>query len=238
MKFIDHAKSRRGFTLTEVLIAAFLSTAVVGAIFSLTITAIKSYYLESDYLEIGGQMRRLTDDLIERGTRADNMIILRDINALVEVAPFDPIALTGEGRGDCLMIYNRARDGTGAIIDFTCYYLAVTPATQGGNGRMISLWRADGVVPPSTVVTDPVAAVQTFPRRNARQVSGTIFEGTLPRSPAITGQVRAGIFTNSGSGSIGTRITVLVTLPSRYAQRATLPAAASSNVTFAITPRQ
>jgi hypothetical protein len=220
-----------GYTLSEVLIATFLSTLVVGAVASITIASLRTYYVESDYLEIGGQARRLTDDLMEQGTFADDLAVFRDISSIIAVPAGD--------RGDCLVLFNRATDNTGEIVDFVCYYLARTPPVSGSTGP-VSLWRITGSVGtgPRTSLAD--VALANYPRTTAKRVSGDIFTGSLPRPmPAVTTPItpRAGIFTNDGFRA-GSSPTVLVNLPARLSARGNSSNKATSNITFAISPRR
>jgi Prokaryotic N-terminal methylation motif len=227
-------RSTAGFTLTELLIATFLSTIVVGAVASLSIAALRTYYVESDYVEIGGQSRRLIDDLTEQGTFADDLAVFRDIDAShrIAVSPGD--------RGDCLMLFERSTNGTGNITSFVCYYLAYTSST-GSGARPISLWRFTGALASGGTPTPfPTIALNNYPRSAAKRVSGDIFTGTLPRPmPAVTIPItpRPGIFTNDGFVSGGSP-TVLVNLPSRLTGRGNSTNKATSNITFAISPRR
>lgn len=229
---IPRFRSTSGFTLTEVIISSFLSTIVVAAVIALAVASLRVYYVESDYIEIGGQNRRLTDDLIENGTTIDDLAVFRDIGELVSVPAGD--------RGDCLMLFNRASDGTGRITDFTCYYLARTSGPTSG----VSLWKVESRTPlapftPNT--TDPATALTNYPRSGgAKRVSGDIFKGTFPRlMPTLTTPItpRAGIFTNDDVRSSSSP-TVLVNLPARLTGRGNTTNKATSNVTFAISPRR
>jgi prepilin-type N-terminal cleavage/methylation domain-containing protein len=221
---------RAGFTLTEVLIASVISTLVLGAVVSLTIAATRLYYVESDYVEIGNQSRRLIDRLIEEGTQADDLSVFRDINEIVPVTPGD--------RGDCLVVFNRATDGTGGITTFTCYYLARTQPITATSG--ISLWRFEGTAPGGRTPF-PAIALNNYTRTVSQRVSGDIFNGPFPRvMPATTVPItpREGVFTNDGFRSSGSLPTVLVNLPSRLSARAGAGTKPTSNLTFAITPRR
>jgi hypothetical protein len=223
-----------GFTLTELLIATFLSTIVVGAVASLSIAALRTYYVESDYVEIGGQSRRLIDDLTEQGTFADDLAVFRDIDASHR------IAVDAGDRGDCLMLLERATDGTGEITSFVFYYLAYTSPT-GSGARPVSLWRFTAEAVTGNPRTKfPAIALNNYPRSAAKRVSGDIFTGTIPRPmPAVTVPLtpRAGIFTNDGFRT-GDSPTVLVNLPSRLTGRGNSTNKATSNITFAISPRR
>jgi hypothetical protein len=235
-------KSRRlfsaatgGFTLSEILIAGFLSTIVVGAVASLTIAAIKTYYVESDYLEIGGQNRRLTDLLIEQGTLADDLIVFHDISDLTAAVQGD--------RGDCLMIFNRDTASPvsrvpawGFITRFECYYLGRTSGSTGP----VSLWHFSGIAPAGQETADAATALTTYTRSSPTRVSGDIFNGVFPRTtPSLTIPLtpREGVFGNDNARAPNSPPTVLVNLPTRLAPRGTGPKV-TSNLTFAISPRK
>ncbi len=224
-------RATAGFTLTEALIAMFLSTIVVGAVASITMASLRTYYVESDYVEIGGQARRLTDDLTEQGTLCDEIAVFRDISSIVAVPAGD--------RGDCIMLFNRGTDGNGRITDFVCYYLARTPPVVGATGQ-ISLWRFTGSAAAGSQVTAADTALINYTRTTSKRVSGDIFTGYLPRvMPAVTTPItpRAGIFTATIT-RVGGSSTVLVNLPSSLTARGNTTNKATSNITFAISPRR
>jgi hypothetical protein len=198
MKNPRHIRSRQsrsaGFTMTEVLIAAFISTIAVGAAISLSISAVKTFYVDSDYLEIGARQRRLSDDLIEKVSRANDLQVFYDISDLTRAADTD--------RGDCLVVLRRDM-GTlnGPIAELHCYYLARIPVTATGSGP-VGLWYFSAT-PPGSLVTDPVIALNTYTRSGLRQLSGEMFRASLPRpapapvAPPASFVPREGIFTMS-----------------------------------------
>lgn len=225
------SSSKKGLTLVEIVIASAISTIVIGAVLSIVITGLKIYYVESDYLDIEGSTRRLVDDMIESGTVSDNETDFKD------VAVFDDIknlnVVPKETRGDVLMFYTRVPAGPGNISKFTCYYLRRTPPV-GSDPSPISVWRFTGK--PKTATSDVVKAITDCTRENDKQVSGTVFRGSLPRADASASVPREGLFTYIGVGSVGSSPTVLVNLPANLSARGTVPPA-TSNMTIAITPR-
>lgn len=220
---------RSGFTLVEIMVAMVIFTTVIAALFSTVFAALKIYYVNSDYLEMTGQTRRLLDDMIETGTLADDLAIFNDMN--------DKVGVAAGARGDFLMFFNRSAEGKEGYIDnFTCYYLARTLPTADKTGT-ISLWKSVGIRPTGSnpkapPTADPKVALTTYPQTNVKRVSSTVLVDTLPR----TGSPRPGIFTNDGSQLQGARPTVLVNLPASMIAR-TPYLSAGSNVTVAICPR-
>ena len=218
-------RTKQGFSLVEVMVAMTIFIIVIAALFSTVFAALKLYYVNSDYLDIGGQTRRLVDDMIETGTFADDLAILNDIN--------DPTDVARSARGDLLMFYTRSTTGTtGNIAQFTCYYLARTPPVAGPSGP-ISVWRFVGI--PGTLTPNPTTALSTYTKTQLKRVSSTVLTGALPRT-VVSPTLRSGIFTNDGALVIGASPTVLVNLPASMVAR--VPnLAAGSNVTVAISPR-
>ena len=225
---------RRGFTLPEAIFAVTISALVVAAAATLTTAGLKTFFLESDFQEINGESRRLTDDLTEGGTLADDLAVFRDLNELVLVPAGD--------RGDCLVFFTRDSDSSnsvadGAITSFICYYLA--PVNRAGSRSTdVCLWRSTASVT-SGYTSDATTALQNYARTGAKRVTGVVFSGSLPRPmPALTNPItpRAGVFTNDGFRSGGAP-TALVTLPANVPARVGSPVNASSNLTFAVTPR-
>lgn len=210
-----------GFTLVEIMFYVAISLMVIAALFTTLFAGLRIYYAESDYLSIGGQTRRLVDDMVEQGTFADDLVVFRDISDLVPATQGD--------RGDCLMFYTRDADGTGNIRKFVCYYLA-----QGVNG--VTVWRVNGA--PGTLTPTAATALANYTRTGLKEVSSVVFVGSLPRfTPAVTTPitVRVGVFTNDGS-RVGKSPTVLVNLPAKLIARVGSPNE-TSNVTVAISPR-
>lgn len=227
-------KSKHAFTLVEVMISATIFTTVIAALFATVFAALKIYYVTNDYLDVGGQSRRLIDDMIINGTFANinetlptdckDLTIFNDITDLTAVTPGN--------RGDALMFYKRSSSGTAGNIDsFVCYYLKRTPSGATGAGP-VAVWRRVGTVATSPTA-DPATALGTYPHPADKQVSNTVTSTTLPRT-ATTG--RAGIFTNDGALASGRSPTVLVNLPASLVARSP-GLSANSNVTIAISPR-
>jgi hypothetical protein len=236
MKNTLHRTSRprrsAGFTITEVLIAAFISTIAIGAAISLSISAVRTFYVDSDYLEIGARQRRLSDDLIEKTSRANDLQVFYDISDLTRAADTD--------RGDCLVVLRRDM-GTlnGPIAELHCYYLARIPATATGIGP-VGLWYFRAT-PPGSPVTNPVTALNTYTRSGLRQLSGEMFRASLPRPapapvvPPATFVPREGIFTmNNPFNDIPP--SVQITLPTRL--RPTNYQQAQSTFNFAVSLRR
>jgi hypothetical protein len=207
------------------MVAGIISTIVIASAVALTLFGLKTYYQQSDYLTIEGQTRRLTDDLTESGTLSNDLAVFNDISDLTQVNP--------GGRGDCLMFYKRAADGTGNITSFVCYYLARTPPVAGSGP--ISLWRIKGT--PGTLTASPGTALTNYSRSVAKNVSGTIFSGTLPRATPAPPAVREGVFTNDGFRLTGSSPTVLINLPASFTARGSSAYQAKANITFAVSPR-
>lgn len=225
------APSKHGFTLVEIAIASTISAMVIAAVLSILITGLRIYYVESDYLDIEGANRRLVDDMIESGTINTREADFKDVAVLDDI---DTLTTTPTGaRGDVLMFYTRVAAGPGNISKFTCYYLKKTTPDANVPGP-ISIWRFVGI--PATATSDVVTAITGCTRENERQVSGTVFKGTLPRAAATGSVPREGIFTFVGVQTIGSSPTVLVNLPANLSARGTVPPA-TSNMTIAITPR-
>lgn len=215
------SRKAAGFTLVEIMFYVAISLLVFAALFTTLFAGLRIYYAESDYLSIGGQTRRLVDDMVEQGTFADDLVVFRDIS--------DIVPATAGDRGDCLMFFNRDSDGTGNIRKFVCYYLA-----QGVNG--VTVWKINGA--PGTLTSDPATALTNYTRTGLKEVSSVVFVGSLPRpTPVVTNPitVRVGVFTNDGS-RVGKAPTVLVNLPAKLIARVGSPNE-TSNVTVAISPR-
>lgn len=228
------AKSKRAFTLVETMIAATIFTTVIAALFSTVFAALKIYYITNDYLDVGGQSRRLIDDMIINGTFANINETLptdcRDLTVFNDIT--DLTAVTPGKRGDALMFFKRSSSDTvGNIDSFVCYYLKRTPTGATGSGP-VAVYRRIGTVATSPTA-DPATALGTYPHPADRQVSNTAMSTTLPRSAVSN---RAGIFTNDGALTSGRSPTVLVNLPASMVARAP-GLSANSNVTIAISPR-
>lgn len=222
--------SRQGFTLVEIAIATTIMVIVVAALFSTVITALRLYYVGGDYVQVGGESRRLVDDLVETGTFASDFAIFPDIKDTV------PVITSGQ-RGDVLMFFNRAKDGTGAILDFTCYYLKSDSASDTKPGN-ITLWRKQGTGDPTgkgvKVTPNPAIALATY-IFTERQVGGVAFSGVIPRSSTAQAD-RPGIFRYFDTGTAGRGPSVLANLPATMMTRGPAMRAAS-NITISISPR-
>jgi hypothetical protein len=231
-------QSKRGFTLSELLIASFITTLVVGAVISLSVASLKMYYLDSDYLEIEGKNRRLADDLIEKASTADELVVFYDITDLTLAGDQD--------RGDCLVFFNLVKtnpgnlspDPRGRITSLRCFYLRRIPPVSGSSGP-IGLWYFEATAPSGSTVTDPAIALTNFPRTGLTQVSGEMFNGSLPRPAPPTASPtfvpRDGIFTLQDADNTGSTPTVLVNLPTRLPARTAAHKAASQfNLTISL----
>jgi prepilin-type N-terminal cleavage/methylation domain-containing protein len=224
MKTSKH--SSRGFTLTEVIVASFISAIVMAGTVAVVIQSVKSYYYESDKILISGEMRRLSADMVEMGSYCSDMAIApsyASVSTAVSVGSW----------GNCLVFMNRAADGTGNIQSLTCYYMAPL-VTSAPNGEQV-LKRISGTVTSTT--NDIATAVANVAAANpARQVSGVI-------RTSITSTTPAELFLNDG-GKIPGRESVVISLPvTRNSTTASTTATglvqnAKSNFSFAISPRR
>jgi prepilin-type N-terminal cleavage/methylation domain-containing protein len=223
-------RARRGFTLPEILIASFISAIAIGAAISISISATRTFLIDSDYLEIGGRQRRLSDDLIEKVSRAQDMAVYYDIDSLVWAEDQD--------RGDCLVVMERDMGvANGPITALHCYYLAYTTRGATGPGP-VALWYFRAV-PLGGAVTDPVAALGGYRRTEQRQLSRGLFLATLPRpAPPLTTPItpREGIFTmNRASAAFPPSVQVI--LPTREDPDSSRQKA-QSTFTFAVSLRR
>lgn len=185
----------RGYTLTEVLVAATIAAVVLASTIGLVITGLRCYYTDRDKIQISQDIRSLTLDLMGAARNASDFRIYDNFATRNEQAQND-------GRGDMVAFLYTDPSDESRVVRVITYYRDLG-ATNNAAERDQTLRRYDtgiigsqafssSLLPPVGTRTQNRAIVETT--ADATSIQPQIFERVLftnnaPRGLGVSGQI-------------------------------------------------
>lgn len=192
-------RSRRGFSLIELMVATSILGITTVAILGLFINMMKSYTYNTFRLSINKDIRTFTNELTDTATYANYFIILSDFATRTSgTAPNEVLAIMGDGEsGDCvLLVFKDPADDT-KVARLIGYYHDPDSAGFGPVRKFdttfspstnAALWTL--MPPTSTLHTNPdIISAGTVGRATGTSSSGKLFYNFFNRSVMVKGQI-------------------------------------------------
>jgi prepilin-type N-terminal cleavage/methylation domain-containing protein len=192
--------ARRGFSLTETMIATTIMGIAVTAILGLFINLMKSYKYNAFRLTINRDVRTFTNELTDTATYSNYFIVLPDFSTrTVGASGSEVLAWLGEGEsGDCLLlIFKDPADDT-RIQRLVGYYhdpdangfgpIRKFDRTFSPSSTTTDLWT---LMPATTTLhtNDDIISAGTVGNATGTTTSGRLFYNLFNRSVMIKGQI-------------------------------------------------
>jgi prepilin-type N-terminal cleavage/methylation domain-containing protein len=118
MKF--SGRSRRAFTLVEVLVTVTVSGLVFGAVLPFFIFNLKSQFVGEQKLQINNDIRRVTNELIENAREANNYVVYQNFYATTR---YDGTAVSRDANGNGAVTFaDRLLNGQSGDMLVLVYY--------------------------------------------------------------------------------------------------------------------